>query len=561
MAGLIKDINQRKFGEILKPKSIVVPPFQRPYSWSEQAIEFFDDLLKQLDSETEYFIGPMVLVESSSNSKIIDGQQRILTTALLLAALRDISTKNDLKDLDGAEIANTVDKDFLFKPTKRTEPSTYSIQSNMIDLPMFQEIIKSKLSASLSLEQKIEKLKKLKITKNYESWSKLLSVYTHFIEQIEKIIENKTISEKSMIILSFIHLIEDRIVVAEIIVEDEDDAFEIFQILNAKGMDLGPVDLIKNFIFRKINVSEEIARKESEWAKMLNSAGSGNRLAMIIRYSMISKGSFVREKDIYKALQKKIRNKSEAEQFLVDLDRFTSQCNQILEPTHVYWNSDEDIVDMLERLKYLSFKQHIPVMFAILEKNPEKRGIKSKISMLFKTILQRIITNQRTGEFEQALGNICKAISDGDDANYNKLLSELCPTKKTLESSLQDKRFDNKTEERLVKLLFVLHVNNSISTGELKVSKELSLEHIHAKVKKHVLKDKNLAFTLGNLTLLPTNTNSKASDKPYSQKKGIYLTSMLSLNKDVAELTKWTDTEINQRSEGLSKEIAKILQF
>jgi hypothetical protein len=75
-----------------------IPDYQRPYSWrKEQALELVSDLRDALlrDSEEEpYFLGSIVLVkpEGDPAADVIDGQQRLTTLTILLAVLRDLST-------------------------------------------------------------------------------------------------------------------------------------------------------------------------------------------------------------------------------------------------------------------------------------------------------------------------------------------------------------------------------------------------------------------------------------------------------------------------------------
>src|SRR5215212_4064461 len=79
------------------PKQYVVPYFQRAYSWRRhQWNTLFDDILElyELQSSNSHFLGSMVLLAENSTDVLphtlgIDGQQRIVTLSLFLAAIRD----------------------------------------------------------------------------------------------------------------------------------------------------------------------------------------------------------------------------------------------------------------------------------------------------------------------------------------------------------------------------------------------------------------------------------------------------------------------------------------
>src|SRR6266851_9796831 len=97
--------DEMRVGPLLDgPTLYVVPYFQRAYSWRKrQWTTLLDDILElyQLGSHTSHFLGSMVLLAENNEASgqpqklVIDGQQRIVTLSLLLAAIRDISSNSD----------------------------------------------------------------------------------------------------------------------------------------------------------------------------------------------------------------------------------------------------------------------------------------------------------------------------------------------------------------------------------------------------------------------------------------------------------------------------------
>ncbi|HMB09524.1 DUF262 domain-containing protein [Saliniramus sp.] len=82
-----------------------IPPYQRPYSWTEdQASELLDDILAaQPESHQEavpYFLGSIVLIKDASQPEadVVDGQQRLTTLTILLAVLRDMAKSTEIRD-------------------------------------------------------------------------------------------------------------------------------------------------------------------------------------------------------------------------------------------------------------------------------------------------------------------------------------------------------------------------------------------------------------------------------------------------------------------------------
>ena len=99
-------------GDYLSQKrSLVVPQWQREYSWSTAEDREIDTLLKDLlkfardENSKEYLMGSVVLCEPSANSPkplLIDGQQRTITLSLLLMCINRYLTMNNL--INGAEM-------------------------------------------------------------------------------------------------------------------------------------------------------------------------------------------------------------------------------------------------------------------------------------------------------------------------------------------------------------------------------------------------------------------------------------------------------------------------
>lgn len=99
------EAHERNIGDIFSDLyQFEIPPYQRPYAWEEeQARELLSDLLDAMDNRDAsgglYFLGSIVLVKlpTEAQAKVIDGQQRLTTLAILLSVLRDLTTDLELK--------------------------------------------------------------------------------------------------------------------------------------------------------------------------------------------------------------------------------------------------------------------------------------------------------------------------------------------------------------------------------------------------------------------------------------------------------------------------------
>ena len=112
-----------------------IPSFQRPYSWTEdQTRELFNDLhdfYVEESSEEQYFLGSIVLVKEDDkpHSEVIDGQQRLTTLTILLAALTSRLTGDNRADF----------KNYIIEPGRASQGIVPKprLQLRKVDNPFF----------------------------------------------------------------------------------------------------------------------------------------------------------------------------------------------------------------------------------------------------------------------------------------------------------------------------------------------------------------------------------------------------------------------------------------
>ena len=115
------DIDLFGIADVLASRKIQVPIFQRAYSWEQGHVEaLFDDISNAIaESEEEYFLGSIVASENEGDEdhlEVVDGQQRLATTSILIAAIRDyFHSEGDTERADGIESKYLFEKDIWSK--------------------------------------------------------------------------------------------------------------------------------------------------------------------------------------------------------------------------------------------------------------------------------------------------------------------------------------------------------------------------------------------------------------------------------------------------------------
>lgn len=224
----------------------IIPAYQRPYAWTvDQASELFDDLYDFYINENEdnYFLGSIVLVkeENEPASEVIDGQQRLTTLTILLAVLASF--------LDG-----DIKKEFecyIKEPGKVTigiQPKP-RLKLRDRDNSFFYTYIQSvNLQGLYDLDsEQLENDSQRNIKLNAEKIKEKVLQYIQ--EDLEKIIQ-------------FGSFIVKRCFIVAVSTPNQQSAFRIFSVLNSRGLDLLPTDIIKSELIGKIS-----ADKQDEYTK------------------------------------------------------------------------------------------------------------------------------------------------------------------------------------------------------------------------------------------------------------------------------------------------------
>ena len=90
-------LSREGIGHALSDNYLAVPVYQRSYAWEESHVEdLFHDIAKAMaDAENEYFLGSIVVANGPGGiPEVVDGQQRLATSTILMAAIRDFFYSN-----------------------------------------------------------------------------------------------------------------------------------------------------------------------------------------------------------------------------------------------------------------------------------------------------------------------------------------------------------------------------------------------------------------------------------------------------------------------------------
>ena len=239
------EANRQTIGALLSTTSprIVVPDWQRSYSWSSREIEtFWQDLIafdERYTGDTiegeEYFLGSIVLVTGGPTNLLLDGQQRLATATILLSALRDACRSH--KDDAATRLQNKYICDF----DDATNKTTPMLTLNVYDRDFFRSEIQDESAI------------------DHPRPSPDLRAHT-LIRKAREFFESQISSHSNTLgggqaaflwNLRIVRVLCDHMSIVAVSSSDEDNASAVFETLNDRGIGLSTPDLLRNLLLRR----------------------------------------------------------------------------------------------------------------------------------------------------------------------------------------------------------------------------------------------------------------------------------------------------------------------
>jgi hypothetical protein len=264
----INNINVNKYpiSQILDPESKTIyeiPKYQREYIWgTKQWEELFNDLM---ENGAGYFLGSIICINTTQDTlnnpkfEVVDGQQRLTTLSLLLTAL--YVTLNAHKD----DLDEDQQSDILQLKRKLVVKKT---QSEIRIVPQVQHKNLEDYLGLLADKKIISPHKTPKFAGN----RRIFQGYNYFKRRIDREIDAS--DNKVGTMFEILEKVNTAILVM-IEVSNHSDAYTLFESLNDRGTPLTSLDLIKNLLLARLDVtdSENLDYYFGRWTEVMDALG------------------------------------------------------------------------------------------------------------------------------------------------------------------------------------------------------------------------------------------------------------------------------------------------
>lgn len=547
-----------------------IPAYQRPYVWTtENTEELFDDLLNAMgttDNPSEaspYFMGSIVLIKNPEEpgADVVDGQQRLTTLTILICVLRDRLEADLEKNLSREQLRTTAQRYVAeVGDAFAGAQDTYRLQLQPLYADFFRTTIQH-MDATNSLPdaEQIRGEAKMRIVENAR----------HLANRVDDIDPDKRRKLLTfMIQRCFLVVVE---------ASDQDSAYRVFSVLNDRGVNLSPTDILKADIIGAINKSERETYTET-WEEIEASLGRDRFRDLFAHIRMIHRrtklaGTLDAEFHTYvlgKDWQK--QNPGRAAEFINQtLKPMSDTYLQVVNKDFPGGRWTENINRSLRHLAMLDNFDWQPPTILFLSKFSDQPELVAEFlsaidALAYGMFICRDSANKRISRYADIIGKI----DSGDDVLGDNSPIHLSPERKNeILEQLDGPVYETPQIRRAV----LLRLDEAISeVGATYDHKIISIEHVlpqkpaeGSEWMKLFNEEERGYWThrLANLVLLSRSKNSKVQNYPFEKKKEKYFvskngTSTFALTTQVRGADSWTPDYLAVRQKDLLETCRQI---
>ncbi|QHG14663.1 DUF262 domain-containing protein [Nostoc sp. ATCC 53789] len=532
-----------------------IPLYQRPYAWTtEQAGELLEDLVtalgdsdNKIDDINPYFLGNIVLIKGDKpDAQVVDGQQRLTTLTVLLAALRASVSKENIHIL-----TKYLYQEDDFDPND----NVYRLTVRERDAQFFKEYIQD--------EGGIDKLKNLHAAKLSDSRKNFKENTLLFVNRLQSFTNNQ--------LLRLTQFIIKRCFLVVVATPDIDSAYRIFSVINNRGMDLSHADILKAEIIGKISLEQQ-EKYSTKWEEMEEKLGRDIFKSLFSHIRMIHVRSKPRE-SILKEFLNDIKPINEPQQLIDKI--LIPYAEAFYEINNLAYHSDilgEEVNQKFRWLHLIDNSDWIPPAILYLSRhysNPE-------LLLRFFTDLDRLasglmIQRNNINERIERYGKLLYAIEIGEDLYVPDSPLQLKPEEQAHIIKILN---DDLYLIRKIRLYVLLRLDAALSEGKASYNFcNISVEHVLPQnptsdsmwVQSFPSQEERDKYVhrMGNLVLLSSSKNAQAQNYDFDLKKQKYFTTKsgicnFALTTQVLMEKEWTPEVINKRQQQLIHQLKEV---
>lgn len=542
-------LEQTGLANVLKAHRLQVPPNQRNYSWESNQVEQLLEDLKRAQYEGEdHFLGTLVTIARDGNVlEVVDGQQRLATTTLLLVAIRD-----KLRDLKDTMLVQSIETDYLTIIDRKQRELVPRIRLNVEDNEFFAAMLTREDGSPLP-EPK------------HRSHELLLDAYTQQLRHLGNVLSGSAVEFHGDLLNDWVTFLDDSASVVLLKVYDDTNAYRMFETLNDRGLKTSQADLVKNHLFGAAgNRLDEVQQRWSFMRGALEALEDDDVTMDFLRYAVIAMTGPKREAELYKTLKSLSRNPKEALELATKLDDLAAVYAATLNSDHARWNPyPPSARKALQVITLLDVRPMRALVLAVTAKMDQGQTTKSLKFLSALGVRLLVASSTRSASVERPLAEAAQAVYSGDVTTAIKLkesLATITPTDDDFAVAFGLMRVANARLARY--FLRCLELAKAADTEPYFIPNDeevINLEHVLPKKPEgnwdEWTEDERRAHVsrLGNQALMRATDNGHVKSDSFDDKKPSLAGSPYIFTQIIARENSWLPTQVVARQEEMAK--------
>lgn len=408
------DASTIQAGQLFSTNRFTVPDFQRDYSWKpdDEALEFWKDL-RDGNSTPPYFLGLLIFTDENGAKTVVDGQQRLITLSLLANAIRKAATRRG-RHL----VADSMRDVFLFALDYETEKRSPRIRlTSDTDRASFEALLSEAVDEQTAPKSNVEKVQRF----------------------LDKEVEAELSGRDSSLLGRWAQFLTNGITFALFEHPDRNAAYKVYEVVNTRGKDLTPAELIKSYVIGSYSNGNDrsIYERWSKLEKSFSDLGAPLQFTQFIRHVVTLRHGYVIPRDLYQEITNRYTSEAGVNLLFQELESMLEIYLQMVDPTSDVEQEDE-VLRSFAILDALALTTVRPIFLAVCQTSNRREGLEE----LVRIIVPRIVTGPfGTGSIERTFAEAAKAIfQTGEWESVLDGLKWLKPSRLDFEQQVQTRQ-------------------------------------------------------------------------------------------------------------------------
>lgn len=541
-------------------KRYSVPRFQRDYAWAESEwAELWADIcdVHRAAPDTNHYLGALVLQPGErGDSRIIDGQQRLVTLSVLaLAVIKRIDelAAREVEPEDNRERSRLLRERFVSTRDSASLQHHSRLTLNARDDGFYQ----------LYLVQGRDPVRPKTLS---GSNARLYQATTFFAARLAELFPAGASGHDLAKFLG--ETVADRLRFIEIVVDNDETAFTVFETLNARGVALGTADLLKNYVFAVAarGGSDDLGLAQLWWEQLIELVPL-DQMAKFLFHKLATTVPELREKRVFTEVKRIVPK----DQSVFDFLSMTKDAAEIYaaldDPGAALWSEWPEARRYVRVLDWLRVEQVRPVILAALPRFADRPDRVARLLWnLVVVSLRASVAHLNTGDLQRVYHSTARQIERNELKSplaIARAMAAVTPDDAAFHAAFTQLALDPKGPRKQLVRYLLSELEVALGGHPVDFDSGVTVEHIlpenpgsgweafspeaHARTYRR----------LGNLTPLEHQLNKALGNVDFGRKREVYATSKFAMTCGITA-EDWSPETVRARQERMAERAVAI---